>query len=105
MRRVEWTRSAMADLVSIYEYIAKDSQRYALSVIDRLTKRTIQIGLFPFSGESVPEYRNQQIREAIEYSYRLIYLLDDDDVVYVLAVIHGAKSLPEKPPLPESSRE
>ena len=37
MRRVEWTRSAMADLVSIYEYIAKDSQRYALSVIDRLT--------------------------------------------------------------------
>ena len=62
----------MADLVSIYEYIAKDSQRYALSVIDRLTKRTIQIGLFPFSGESVPEYRNQQIREVIEYSYRLI---------------------------------
>ena len=105
MRRVEWTRSALADLVSIYEYIAKDSQRYALSVIDRLTKRTIQIGLFPFSGESVPEYRNQQIREAIEYSYRLINLLDDDDVVYVLAVIHGAKSLPEKPPLPESSRE
>ena len=74
-------------------------------MIDRLTKRTIQIGLFPFSGESVPEYRNQQIREAIEYSYRLINLLDDDDVVYVLAVIHGAKSLPEKPPLPESSRE
>lgn len=95
----------MADLVSIYEYIAKDSQRYALSVIDRLTKRTIQIGLFSFSGESVPEYRNQQIREVIEYSYRLIYLLDDDDVVYVLAVIHGAKSLPEKPPPPESSRE
>lgn len=95
----------MADLVSIYEYIAKDSQRYALSMIDRLTKRTIQIGLFPFSGESVPEYRNQQIREVIEYSYRLIYLLDDgddDDVVYVLAVIHGAKSLPEKPPLAES---
>ena len=82
----------MADLVSIYEYIAKDSQRYALSMIDRLTKRTIQIGLFPFSGESVPEYRNQQIREVIEYSYRLIYLLDDDDVVYVLAVNHGAKS-------------
>ncbi|MFM8402130.1 MAG: type II toxin-antitoxin system RelE/ParE family toxin, partial [Pirellula sp.] len=44
MMRVEWTRSALADLVSIYEYIAKDSQRYALSVIDRITKRTVQIG-------------------------------------------------------------
>ncbi|MFM7926740.1 MAG: type II toxin-antitoxin system RelE/ParE family toxin, partial [Pirellula sp.] len=81
--------------------IAKDSQRYALSVIDRITKRTVQIGLFPFSGESVPEYSNQKIREVIEYSYRLIYLIDAD-VVYVLAVVHGARPLPVIPPLPES---
>jgi len=101
MMRVEWTRSALADLVSIYEYIAKDSQSYALSVIDRITKRTVQIGLFPFSGESVPEYSNQEIREVIEYSYRLIYLIDAD-VVYVLAVVHGARLLPVSPPLPES---
>jgi plasmid stabilization system protein ParE len=101
MMRVEWTRSALADLVRIYEYIAKDSQRYALSVIDRITKRTVQIGLFPFSGESVPEYSNQKIREVIEYSYRLIYLIDAD-VVYVLAVVHGARPLPVIPPLPES---
>ena len=101
MKRVEWTRSALSDLVSIYEYIAKDSQRYALSVIDRITKRTVQIGLFPFSGEFVPEYSNKEIREVIEYSYRLIYLIDAD-VVYVLAVVHGARPLPAIPPLPES---
>ena len=41
--------------------IAKDSERYALSVIDRLMRRTEQIELFPFSGEFVPEYRNEQI--------------------------------------------
>jgi plasmid stabilization system protein ParE len=41
--RVAWTRSAIADLAGIYEYIAKDSPRYALTVIDRLTKRTEQI--------------------------------------------------------------
>lgn len=99
--RVEWTRSALADLVSIYEYIAKDSQMYASSVIDRITRRTVQIGLFPFSGESVPEYSNHRIREVIEYSYRLIYLIDAD-VVYVLAVVHGARPLPVRPPLPES---
>ena len=101
MMHVEWTRSAIADLVGIFEYIAKDSERYALSVIDRLTRRTEQIELFPFSGEFVPEYRNEQIREVIEYSYRIIYLMDRD-VIYVLAVVHGARLLPEKPPLPET---
>lgn len=95
--RVAWTRSAIADLAGIYEYIAKDSPRYALTVIDRLTKRTVQIGLFPYSGESVPEYANAQIREVIEYSYRLIYLVDPD-AIFVLAVVHGGKLLPDSPP-------
>lgn len=83
-----------------YENIAKDSPRYALTVIDRLTKRTVQIGQFPYSGEPVPEYANAQIRELIEYSYRLIYLVDAD-VIYVLAVVHGARLLPDSPPPPE----
>jgi addiction module RelE/StbE family toxin len=98
--RVEWTRSAIADLAGIYEYIAKDSPRYALTVVDRLTKRTTQIGLFPYSGESVPEYSNPQIREVIEYSYRLIYLVDAD-VIFVLTVVHGARLLPDSQPPPE----
>ena len=101
MMRVEWTRSAIADLAGIYEYIAKDSQRNAMSDIERLTSRTVQIGLFPFSGEFVPEYSNENIREVVEYSYRLIYLVDRD-VVYVLAVVHGARLLPEKPRHPDA---
>ena len=75
MMPVEWTRSAVADLASIYEYIAKDSERYAISFVDRLSRRTLQIGRFPYSGEFVPEYRNDQIREVVEYSYRIIYLV------------------------------
>jgi toxin ParE1/3/4 len=59
--RVAWTRSAIADLAGIYEYIAKDFPRYALTVIDRLTKRTVQIAQFPYSGELVPEYTDKQI--------------------------------------------
>jgi toxin ParE1/3/4 len=60
----------------------------------------VQIGLFPYSGESVPEYANPQIREVIEYSYRLIYLVDAD-VIFVLAVVHGARLLPDSQPTPE----
>ena len=45
----------------------------------------------------VPEYSVERIREAIEYSYRLIYL-GENDSIYVLAVIHGALPLPDSPP-------
>jgi|LakMenEpi03Aug12_release.lakeMendotaPanAssembly.Ray.scaffolds.fasta_scaffold1138593_2 plasmid stabilization system protein ParE len=62
MMPVEWTRSAVADVASIYEYIAKDSERYAISVVIYLVKK---------------------------------------DTIYVLAVVHGARLLPEKMPLPE----
>ena len=74
---------------------------FCLYVVDRLTSRTVQIGQFPFSGEFVPEYRNEQIREVIEYSYRIIYYVESE-VIYVLAVVHGARLLLETPPLPKS---
>jgi toxin ParE1/3/4 len=63
-----------------------------------LTNRTKQISAFPFSGEMVPEYNVEKIREAIEYSYRLIYLVENESI-YVLAVIRGALPLPDSPPL------
>jgi len=36
--RVEWTRNAITDLAGIYEYIAKDSPRYALLTAPRPSK-------------------------------------------------------------------
>ncbi|MFN7894078.1 MAG: type II toxin-antitoxin system RelE/ParE family toxin [Pirellula sp.] len=98
MMRVEWTRSAIRDLAGIHAHIAQDSPCYAISVVDRLTNRTKQIAVFPFSGEMVPEYSVERIREVIEYSYRLIYLVENESI-YVLAVIHGALPLPDSPPL------
>jgi toxin ParE1/3/4 len=96
MMRVEWTRSAIQDLAGIHAHIAQDSPRYAISVVDRLTNRTKQISAFHFSGEKVPEYNVEKIREIIEYSYRLIYLVENE-TIYVLAVIHGALPLPDTP--------
>jgi hypothetical protein len=46
----------------------------------------------------VPEYNEEKIREIIEYSYRLIYLVENE-TIYVLAVIHGALPLPDTTPL------
>jgi toxin ParE1/3/4 len=97
--RVDWTRTALSDLDAIHTFIAADSPHYALAVIERLTTRCTQIAAFPYSGEMVPEYQREDIREVIEYSYRMIYLVGES-VTWVLAVVHGANPLPDTPPSP-----
>ena len=94
--RVEWTRNAISDLTSIYERIESDSPQYAVAVVDRITKRTEQIASFPLSGQMVPEYQREDIREIIEYSYRILYHVDDS-VVSIITLIHGSHPLPETP--------
>ncbi|MDB4766124.1 type II toxin-antitoxin system RelE/ParE family toxin [bacterium] len=98
MTTVDWTLSPISDLAAIYEYIESDSARYALRVVDRLTKRTKQLVEFPMSGQMVPEYQREDVREIIEYSYRVIYYLVENQI-FIIAVIHSAKPLQDTPPI------
>ncbi len=88
--KVHWTASAEAHLDAIYSYIAQDSETYALRMVDRITKRSEQIGSFPLSGRRVPEYDIDQIREVFCGPYRLVYHIKSDGVD-ILAVLHGAQ--------------
>jgi addiction module RelE/StbE family toxin len=91
--RVHWTNTAIDHLLSIYEYVSHDSDVYADRLMDRLTRRSQQIGTFPRSGRSVPEYEAPDIREVIEGSYRIIYRIKEEQID-VLAVMHSAQQLP-----------
>jgi toxin ParE1/3/4 len=62
-------------------------------IIDRLTRRSQQIGNFPLSGRIVPEAELPQIREIFEGSYRIIYHIKPDQVD-IIAVIHGSQQTP-----------
>ena len=95
---VEWTLAAIADLTAIYQHIATDSPRYAVTVIDRITRRTRQLAIFPLSGGRVPEYQREDVREILEYSYRILYQVEDSRIS-IIAVIHGASTVPETPPI------
>jgi len=91
---VSWTENALEHLVNIYEYIAVNSKTYATRMVDRITRRSAQIADFPYSGREVPEYKAEDIRELIEYPYRIIYQVKADHID-ILAVIHGARQLPD----------
>ncbi len=93
--RVHWTENAVDHIASIYEYVAFNSPTYGKRMIDRITRRSEQIVEQPLSGRKVPEYDAEDIRELIEKPYRIIYRVKPDQID-VVAVIHGARLLPEE---------
>ena len=95
--RVHWTNRALDHLLAIHEYVAQNSEIYAERLVDRLTRRSEQIGLFPQSGRMVPEYKRADIREVIERPYRIIYRVKEDQID-VLSVVHSAQQLPPEVP-------
>ena len=55
--------------------------------MENLVKRSEQVGAFPHLGRMVPEYEISEVRQVIESSYRLIYLIKEEQIE-VLAIIH-----------------
>jgi addiction module RelE/StbE family toxin len=94
--KVFWTEAALKQLESIRDYLAQTSPEYAHKIAERLVKRSEQIGAFPHSGRMVPEYEIDEVRQVIERSYRIIYLIKEDRIE-VLAVIHTSRrELPQE---------
>jgi toxin ParE1/3/4 len=91
--KVVWTEPACEQLDGIYDYIARSSTEYAVRTVDRLTRRTEQIGRFPLSGSVLRELGHEQIREVIEKPYRIIYHVTADRIE-ILALVHGAREFP-----------
>jgi toxin ParE1/3/4 len=71
--QVHWTNRAKARLRLIHQYIAEDSPKTALQVVDRVTARSQQLAELPRSGRQVPEYERNDIRELLVKPYRIIY--------------------------------
>jgi toxin ParE1/3/4 len=90
--RIGWSRRALSDIEGIAEYIAADSPTYARNVIKKIISQTRMLAQFPRSGRMVPEYDDENVRELIVYSYRIIYRLQEGEVV-IAAVVHGRRSL------------
>jgi plasmid stabilization system protein ParE len=45
------------------------------------------------TGRIVPEFEDAQIREVIEGNYRIIYFLENENIIKIIRVYHGARLL------------
>jgi plasmid stabilization system protein ParE len=90
---IQWTEAALADLRAAEAYVARHSERYATSLVERIFSRTGQLGDQPYLGGMVPEHEDEMLREVFEHPYRIIYRLLKDQID-VVAVVHGSRRLP-----------
>jgi plasmid stabilization system protein ParE len=90
--KVVWADTAKHSLRTIHDYLARSSPAYAKRMVDRLTARSKQIGAFPLSGRVVTEFAVDQIREAFQRAYRIIYHIRPDHID-VVGVLHMSRKI------------
>jgi addiction module RelE/StbE family toxin len=87
MAQVVWSFQAIADLESIAEYIAKDSEFYAAAFVQEALEAGRSLESLFNRGRIVPEFRKKTTRELFVKEYRLIYHIEATCIT-VIGIIH-----------------
>ena len=94
--KVEVSPEAIKDLMNIVRYIAQDNPKNAEEYGYLLLGRTDELETQPRIGRKVPEFKDPDIRELIEGSYRIVYRVKEDkQMIDVLRFWHAAQGAPE----------
>jgi len=91
-----WLEEARLDLRDIFDYISRDSKRYAQRQVDKIFERAQLLLTHINAGKIVEEIGQPEIRELIEGNYRIVYRIIDKEKVHILLVHHGARDLTKR---------
>jgi toxin ParE1/3/4 len=92
MAQVRWSLTAGNDLQDIEDFIARDSILHAITFVDRVVESAETLLKTPQIGRMVPEFNRSDLRELIFRDYRIVYLVQNDQV-FILRVVHGSRDL------------
>ena len=92
MMPIRWSQRAVDDLQNIHTFIARDSEIYALRVVQELIKAVEQLVEHPNSGRLVPERSAADLRELIRPPYRIVYRQAKDQI-QIITVFHSSRVL------------
>ena len=90
--RISWTEPALQDAEEIRAFIGKDSDIYAVRVLEQIFETVENLNEHPRLGRVVPEFGNEAIREIFVFNYRIIYNIQND-IITVLTIVHSARDL------------
>lgn len=90
MAEIRWTIEAEQWLRDIHDYIANDSPRSALKVVESIYEQVQVLRKNPNVGYKYHRYLEHNIRVLLYGHYRIAYLVKDNKDVDILGVFHGA---------------
>lgn len=93
MVKINWTPLSLADLKSIFDFIAEDSNRYAQITVNKIYLRVSTLKNQPYCGKIVPEFDDKNIRELIDGNYRIVHELISEYQIDILRIFHSARKL------------
>ncbi|MEH1903695.1 MAG: type II toxin-antitoxin system RelE/ParE family toxin [Nostoc sp.] len=92
MAQINWTNQALADLEAIGDFISRDAPSFAQVFVNKVFLSVERLKNFPYSGRIVPEISQDNIREIIFGSYRIVYLVNNDRV-NILTIFHSSREI------------
>lgn len=92
MERIVWLTKANNDLIDIYNYISKDSIYYPMKTVNEIINKVEILRIFPYSGRILNDIVNEEYRELIYKSYRIIYKIKIS-TIYIHRVWHSAREI------------
>lgn len=77
---------------AIRDYIDSRSPGAARRFCTELYESSDRLRLFPRSGQVVPEFGLEHVREILFGDYRIVYQVSEG-ACYIMAVIHGSRDI------------
>lgn len=81
------------------DVIARDSPHCARRFTERLAESVENPSDFPRIGRRAPEADRDGAQELIFHAYRIIYLIETEEIT-ILTVVHGSRDLGRRRPPP-----
>ncbi len=70
---IRWTKEALHDIERIAQFMARDSEHYAILQTERFFGKARMPETHVLAGHFAPEMKSKNIQQLIEGNYRIIY--------------------------------
>ena len=96
VKKVIYLEIAILDLKSIYEYISRDSIKYAKLEVQKIKAFAESLKGFPLKGKFYQTIRGKEIRSIVFRNYIIFYVYDGNQIS-ILTIHHHARLISNNP--------
>ena len=94
MARVEWTLEARRDFARAVENAEERYKGYGERIASEVALAMENLEAFPRIGRMVPRFQSDSVREVVILTFRLIYRLEEDDDIEIVAFLNAFQDNP-----------